>query len=104
MVLITKCGDFVIVKENLDSYIEPIGLIKRILLANNLPVFEMELFNIVSFEKNINCVKVKSNLKKEFRYYNQLVHKQELNSIYLLNGEYIIQIRFFFNLIKHEIS
>ena len=95
-----KLGDFVIVKDTLDSYKEAIGLIKGILIANNFPIFELELYDIILFNKINNCLKVKSVLKKTFRYHNQLVHKQEINSIDLSNNEHMLQNRFFFNLIK----
>ena len=94
-----KPGIFVILKECLDSKLETLGLIRKLFLVNQDLIFELDLYDIVSLEKNFNCLKIKPSNKKAYRFQKNLIHKQEVNSFVLNDNEILVQIRFYFNLI-----
>ena len=88
-----KIGDFIITKDNLNLKENVLGKIIKILMANDSPVFKLELFDIQEFVKSRNCFRVKANGAHDMRYLKTIVHKHPVFGI----DKDFVQIRYFFN-------
>ena len=95
-----KIGDFIIIKDNIDSRENVIGKIANILVASGTPAFKIELYDIKEFIKKTNCYQLQSNGLKDVRYLKSIVHKHPVFSIESGNGDTIVQIRYFFHILK----
>ncbi len=95
-------GTFLILNDNLNEKSNSIGCIENIFLAREEPVFKFKFFDIVSFDKAQNVYKIKESRKGFcFKFYKNMIHKQStLFSIKVSETEFLLQIRYFFNLLK----
>jgi len=91
-----KINDYLIVKDHLDIKSEVFGKIIRILLVNNSLVFKLELYNITEYINNINCFTIISSNKQDYKYYENIFHKETINVFIIENINYI-QVRNFFH-------
>ena len=71
---------FLILLDNLDKWEKSIGKVCGIFLTENKVVFKLVLYDIVGYFENINCFRLVETNEKSFKYLNDIVHKQPVNS------------------------
>ncbi len=91
-----KINDYIIVADNFDNRSQVFGKIKRILLANDSLVFKLEYYDITDYLSSINCFTIIRSNKLDYKYYENIIHKEPANDFFIENIIYI-QVRNFFH-------
>ena len=89
-----------IIKDNLDIKENAFGKIIKIYVVDGSPVFSLSLYDIKGYIKTRNCLNIKLNGHKDLKYLNTTVHKQPVYCIKSVDNDSLVQIRYFFNIIK----
>lgn len=95
-----KLDDYLIIKDNLDIKENAFGKIIKIYVVDGSPVFSLSLYDIKGYIKTRNCLNIKLNGHKDLKYLNTTVHKQPVYCIKSVDNDSLVQIRYFFNIIK----
>ena len=91
-----KLNSYIIISDSIELKKKTVGKIERILLANDNLVFKLLLFDIVEYNKQINCFEIVASEEITYRYYKNIVHKEPQNVI-TINSNLYIQIRHFYH-------
>lgn len=95
-----EIGAFIIINEKIIKNKSSIGRIKKIYILNNEFVFKIELYDIISFMNNINCLECKKNEKTSFRFQKNLLHQQPLIETVIKDDDlYLVSIRYYFEIL-----